>query len=111
MPGLVSLVWYVDSFHVFFFFLAGGTDVVMTWQMNRRPRLTDELESLISSDEPTMTGSDSSLAAASETDAEMLKFLVDLFVQCTDGNPSNRPTAVQVYEMLCSVLPLPDPKS
>ncbi|XXG76763.1 hypothetical protein AAC387_Pa08g1050 [Persea americana] len=80
-------------------------------QMNRRPRLTDELESLISSDEPTMTGSDSSLAAASETDAEMLKFLVDLFVQCTDGNPSNRPTAVQVYEMLCSVLPLPDPKS
>lgn len=93
--------------------MASGIDVVNCHglQMNQRPRLTDELEALISSAEPSMTGSDSSLPAASESDAGMLKFLVDLFVQCTDGIPSNRPTAVQIYEMLCSVLPQPDPTS
>lgn len=80
-------------------------------QMNRRPRLTDELETLALSNEPTMTGSDSSLEAASESDAELLKFLVNLFYQCTEGNPADRPTAAHIHDMLCSILPPPDSTS
>lgn len=79
--------------------------------MDQRPRLTDELEALALLDKPTRSGSDSSSAAASESNAENLKFLVNLFCRCTDGNPAKRPTAAHIYEMLCSVMPMPDATS
>ncbi|XP_058105389.1 uncharacterized protein LOC131248899 [Magnolia sinica] len=68
-------------------------------QSNQRPQLTNELEALDSSDESTMTGSDSASAAPSEAEAQ--KFLIDLFRECTKGNPADRPTARQIYDRLC----------
>ena len=35
-----------------------------------------------------------------EDDLDTLRFLVDLFSQCTAENPENRPTADRLYELL-----------
>ncbi|KAF8401756.1 hypothetical protein HHK36_012702 [Tetracentron sinense] len=67
--------------------------------MGERPRLTEELEALRSSDEPTMARSGSELSEP-EAEAETLRFLVDLFCQCTMGNPTDRPTAEHLYDIL-----------
>ncbi|KAF6161821.1 hypothetical protein GIB67_008582 [Kingdonia uniflora] len=61
-------------------------------QVGQRPRLTDKLEELRSSDE-------SSLVKA-EAEVETLKLLVDLFYQCTECNPRDRPTASYLYDTL-----------
>ncbi|KAF5466065.1 hypothetical protein F2P56_016022 [Juglans regia] len=68
-------------------------------QMGKRPLLTDELESLGSATEPAMAQSGVELVG-SEAELETLRFLVDLFRQCTEENPKNRPTADDLYEML-----------
>ncbi|POO02074.1 Serine/threonine protein kinase [Trema orientale] len=70
-------------------------------QLGKRPRLTDELEDLRSSSEPKIAQSGVELE---EKDAELdaLQFLVDLFCQCTEENPMDRPTAEELYEMLLS---------
>lgn len=67
--------------------------------MGKRPPLTDELETLVSMNESGGTHSDSDVAGP-EADLEKLKFLVDLFLRCTEGNPSNRPAATEIYELL-----------
>lgn len=67
--------------------------------MGKRPSLTDELESLGSATEPAMAQSGVELVG-SEAELETLRFLVDLFRQCTEENPKNRPTADALNEML-----------
>lgn len=61
--------------------------------------MTDELEVLGSFSEPEMAQSGAELVA-SEAELETLRFLVDLFRQCTKENPKSRPTADHLYEML-----------
>nr|AMM42875.1 LRR-RLK [Vernicia fordii] len=68
-------------------------------QTGKRPPLTKELETLASMNEPATTQPGSNLAGA-EAESETLRFLVDLFHRCTEGNPANRPTAAEIYELL-----------
>lgn len=63
-------------------------------QMGKRPRLPEELEALESSSESAMTQS------GTEAEVETLRFLVDVFCRCTEENPSDRPTAQDLYDML-----------
>ncbi|KAK4258014.1 hypothetical protein QN277_007527 [Acacia crassicarpa] len=68
-------------------------------QMGKPPQLTEELEALSSPKEPTMIQS-SDEPDKSDTKADMMKFLVDLFHRCVEENPVKRPTAKEIYEML-----------
>lgn len=69
-------------------------------QTKQRPRLTPELEELVSPDEPK---SRSKSGIFSDSDVKVLKLLVDLFYQCTRGNPVDRPTARYIYDSLGAV--------
>ncbi|XP_010917626.1 uncharacterized protein [Elaeis guineensis] len=69
-------------------------------QMKQGPRLPPELEALASPDE-LKSGSKSEIFC--DADAKILKLLVDLFYQCTSGNPADRPTARDIYDSLFSV--------
>ncbi|KAM7279018.1 hypothetical protein ACFE04_006152 [Oxalis oulophora] len=66
-------------------------------QMGKRPPLTDELEVLGSVNEPEMGQSDTESV---EDEIESLRFLVDLYRRCTEADPSDRPTARDLHEML-----------
>ncbi|XWS08908.1 hypothetical protein CRYUN_Cryun40dG0041100 [Craigia yunnanensis] len=68
-------------------------------QMGKRPRLPEELEALVSLTESAMTQSGTELDGT-EAEIETLKFLVDVFRQCTEENPTDRPTAEDLYDML-----------
>ncbi|KAL0433734.1 UNVERIFIED_CONTAM: putative serine/threonine-protein kinase DDB [Sesamum latifolium] len=57
-------------------------------QMGERPKLTDELEALAQS-EPDL-----------EAESEPLRFLAKLYHQCTEKNPSDRPSAKNIYNLL-----------
>ena len=67
--------------------------------MGKRPPLTDELEALMLMNEPATTQSVSDVTGP-EAESETLRFLVDLFRRCTEGNPAARPTAAEIYELL-----------
>ncbi|XP_042489073.1 uncharacterized protein LOC122069186 [Macadamia integrifolia] len=69
-------------------------------QMGERPLLTEELEILRFSEEPERTRSSRVERVDAEAEAEIIRFLVDLFRRCTKGNPADRPTAEQLYDML-----------
>ncbi|XP_059626617.1 uncharacterized protein LOC132269448 [Cornus florida] len=68
-------------------------------QTGKRPQLTDELEALGSLEEPAMAQSGTQLEGP-EAESDTLRFLVDLFRRCTEGNPTDRPTAENLYNML-----------
>ncbi|KAI4345697.1 hypothetical protein L6164_012797 [Bauhinia variegata] len=68
-------------------------------QMGRGPQLTDELEELSSQNEPTSIQSGKE-PGKSDADADVLKFLVNLFHRCMEENPAKRPTAEEIYDML-----------
>ncbi|XP_022760190.1 uncharacterized protein LOC111306664 isoform X3 [Durio zibethinus] len=68
-------------------------------QMGRRPTLPEELEILESSSESAMTQSGTELDGT-EAEVETLRFLVDVFRRCTEKNPTDRPTAEDLYDML-----------
>ncbi|KAK1391912.1 Serine/threonine-protein kinase PAK 6 [Heracleum sosnowskyi] len=70
-------------------------------KMGKRPPLTDELEALGSQEDPTMAHSGAELDS-SDPDFENLKFLVGLYQQCTEKDPTDRPTAENLYNMLCA---------
>ncbi|URD74714.1 STYKc [Musa troglodytarum] len=70
-------------------------------QMQQRPRLTPELEALASSPEEKKAISQAKIF--SDAEAEILKLLVDLFYQCTRGNPADRPSAKHIYDSLSVV--------
>ncbi|KAE9618250.1 hypothetical protein Lal_00047286 [Lupinus albus] len=74
------------------------SDVHDSLQIGKRPKLTAELEALCSVNEPTLIQS----GKVEETDAEvdMLKFLVNLFGKCVEEDPTERPTAQEIHEML-----------
>ncbi|XP_068635778.1 uncharacterized protein [Aristolochia californica] len=77
-------------------------------ETKQRPPLPAELDTLVLSDEPAMTGSVSP-TGLSEPDTEALKILVDLFYHCTKPNPAERPTAIHIYDKLQNaVSSLPD---
>ena len=67
--------------------------------MGKRPQLPEELEAL-GTQEPAMSQSGKEPEGGPETEVENLRFLVDLFLQCTERNPTDRPTAENVYKML-----------
>uniref|UniRef100_A0A6V7QQN9 Protein kinase domain-containing protein n=1 Tax=Ananas comosus var. bracteatus TaxID=296719 RepID=A0A6V7QQN9_ANACO len=68
-------------------------------QRKQGPQLTPELEAFSSLDEPITR---LNLGISSDAAAVMLKLLIDLFHQCTRGNPADRPTAENIYNSLCS---------
>ncbi|XP_028789169.1 uncharacterized protein LOC114745182 [Neltuma alba] len=68
-------------------------------QMGKPPQLTEELEALSSLNEPTMIRSGDE-PDKSDTEADLMKFLVDLFHRCVEENPAKRPTVKEIYEML-----------
>lgn len=68
-------------------------------QMGKRPKLTEELESLGSSTEHTRAELGAGLEKP-ESESETLRFLVHLFHHCTEENPTDRPTARDIYETL-----------
>lgn len=65
--------------------------------MGKRPQLPEELEAL-GSQEPEVA--QSGKEEGPETEVEKLGFLVDLVRRCTEGNPTDRPTAENLYKML-----------
>ncbi|KAH6821620.1 Leucine-rich repeat protein kinase family protein [Perilla frutescens var. hirtella] len=64
------------------------TEIHNLLQGGERPKLTDELEALAQSDEEL------------ERQSETLRFLTKLFHQCTEKNPSDRPSAKKIYDLL-----------
>ncbi|GKV19678.1 hypothetical protein SLEP1_g29904 [Rubroshorea leprosula] len=68
-------------------------------QSGKRPQLTKELEALQSLNETTMSQSGTELEG-SEAEVEAIRFLIDVFRRCTEENPSDRPTAEELYNML-----------
>uniref|UniRef100_A0A7N0TF83 Protein kinase domain-containing protein n=1 Tax=Kalanchoe fedtschenkoi TaxID=63787 RepID=A0A7N0TF83_KALFE len=71
-------------------------------QMGQRPDLPIEFQkALQAAEKPAMDQSCSDPPEASETaNLESLSFLLDLFQQCTQNNPADRPTAQKIQEML-----------
>ncbi|CAN0887129.1 Serine/threonine-protein kinase STY13 [Linum grandiflorum] len=66
-------------------------------ESGRRPPLTDDLEELAN----VPAGKEKSkLETEWSGEQETLRFLVNLFRQCTEGNPLDRPTANDIYESL-----------
>lgn len=76
------------------------TEIYDLLNMKQRPMLPPKLEALAKSEEAT---AESDLGL-SETDTKNMKLLLDLFYQCTEGDPADRPTAIDVFDKLCSVL-------
>ncbi|XP_021290154.1 LOW QUALITY PROTEIN: uncharacterized protein LOC110421035 [Herrania umbratica] len=68
-------------------------------QMGKRPRLTEELEALDLLSESAMTQSGTELDGT-EAEVDTLRFLVDVFCRCTEENPTDRPTAEELYDIL-----------
>lgn len=66
--------------------------------MGKRPQLPKELEAL-SSQESAMAQSGKE-QEEQETEIENLRFLVDLFHQCTERHPTDRPTSESIHKML-----------
>lgn len=74
----------------------------MLKQAGNRPPLTDELEALGSDEKPSKARNSKSLEDTTDAELEALGFLVDIFRQCTEGNPGDRPSASDLYESLAS---------
>lgn len=63
--------------------------------MGKRPVLTDELEGLGPEED-----SEEVQESAEYKKKKRLRFLIDIYRQCTKDDPNNRPTANEVYQML-----------
>lgn len=74
------------------------TEIYDLLNMKRRPSLPPNLEALAKSEEAT---AESDLGL-SEVDTKKMRLLLDLFYQCTEGDPADRPSAMDVFEKLCS---------
>ncbi|KMS96166.1 hypothetical protein BVRB_001470 [Beta vulgaris subsp. vulgaris] len=70
-------------------------------QNGKRPLLSGDLELLGSLEESSRSKSSKKLEEA-DSELESLRFLVDLFHECTNGNPAERPTAEDLYDILLS---------
>ncbi|XP_052190200.1 uncharacterized protein LOC127799939 [Diospyros lotus] len=69
-------------------------------QTGKRPPLTEELEALVLSEGPAMSQSGTDPGRLEAAGLETLKFLVDVYRQCTEKNPADRPTSDSLYNML-----------
>ncbi|KAK2980657.1 hypothetical protein RJ640_011465 [Escallonia rubra] len=67
-------------------------------KMGKRPQLTDELEASRPLEDPAMVSGTE--LEGPEAESETRKFLVNLYRQCTEENPNNRPTAEHLYNLL-----------
>ncbi|KAL2922779.1 Protein lap4 [Bienertia sinuspersici] len=76
-----------------------GTPRWMAPENGKRPSLTGEIELLVSLEEPSASTSCEEFEGA-DSEVEGLRFLVDVFHQCTNGNPTERPTAEELYDMV-----------
>lgn len=63
--------------------------------------MSGDLELLGSLEESSRSKSSKKLEEA-DSELESLRFLVDLFHECTNGNPAERPTAEDLYDILLS---------
>ncbi|GKV43730.1 hypothetical protein SLEP1_g50984 [Rubroshorea leprosula] len=68
-------------------------------QSGKRPQLTEELKALESPNATTMSQSSIELEG-SELEVKTLRFLIDVYRHCTEKNPSDRPTAEELNNML-----------
>ncbi|KAI4369654.1 hypothetical protein MLD38_018075 [Melastoma candidum] len=68
-------------------------------QSGERPKLTDEIELLMSSDD-TATSSALQKEERLKFEVEALRTLVNLFQRCTQKNPTDRPSAGDIYKLL-----------
>uniref|UniRef100_A0A7C8ZJJ6 Protein kinase domain-containing protein n=2 Tax=Opuntia streptacantha TaxID=393608 RepID=A0A7C8ZJJ6_OPUST len=66
----------------------------------KRPPLTEDLELLGKSEDPPKPDSPEELEETTDKEVEGLRFLIDVFCQCTNGNPAERPTAEDIYKMV-----------
>lgn len=64
--------------------------------MGKRPMLTKELEALGPVEDIEVTQSDNAEYKKEKT----MRFLIDIYRQCTKEDPSDRPTAKKVYQIL-----------
>lgn len=68
--------------------------------MGQRPELPERLQKALQTQiNPAMDHSDSTVESV-PTERKTLNFLVDLFQQCTQKNPADRPDAQKIYQML-----------
>lgn len=81
---------------------AGLTDskIHSLLEEGKRPPLTEELEALGELEELSKSKSPKKLEGTTDSEVEDLKFLIDVFRKCTNGNPDERPTAEDLYEMV-----------
>ncbi|CAI9287241.1 unnamed protein product [Lactuca saligna] len=69
--------------------------------MGKRPRLTDELEALGPVEEEEEDDSkETELQTEEYKEEKTLRFLIDIYRQCTQDDPNDRPTAIRLYKML-----------
>ncbi|XP_071685901.1 uncharacterized protein [Rutidosis leptorrhynchoides] len=66
--------------------------------MGKRPLLTDELEAMGPAEDTQVTISQSKTEEYKKE--KMLRFLIDIYRQCTKEDPNDRPTAEKLYHIL-----------
>ncbi|XP_071714915.1 uncharacterized protein [Rutidosis leptorrhynchoides] len=67
--------------------------------MGKRPVLTDELEAMGPAEDTDVTKSKSKTEEYKKE--KTMRFLIDIYRQCTKEDPSDRPTAEKIYQILC----------
>uniref|UniRef100_A0A1J3JM25 Serine/threonine-protein kinase PAK 6 n=1 Tax=Noccaea caerulescens TaxID=107243 RepID=A0A1J3JM25_NOCCA len=73
-------------------------------QKGKRPKLPEELETLISETEEDESAANKLRAEfdLTETDLDTMRFLIDLFQRCTEESPLDRLNAGELHEMILS---------
>ena len=72
-------------------------------QNGKRPKLPKKLETLISeTEEEESTNKLSEVFDLTEPDLDTMRFLIDVFHQCTEESPSDRLNAGDLHEMILS---------
>lgn len=72
-------------------------------QNGKRPKLPKKLETLISeTEEEESTNKLSEVFDLTESDLDTMRFLIDVFHQCTEESPSDRLNAGDLHEMILS---------
>lgn len=74
------------------------SDIHSLLERGERPGLTEELEALRV--EARAMGKSNKEMESTGAETETLRFLIGLFCQCTEENPSERPTAENLHKML-----------
>ncbi|XP_071714916.1 uncharacterized protein [Rutidosis leptorrhynchoides] len=65
----------------------------------KRPVLTDELEAMGPGEDTDVAKSESKTEEYKKE--KTMRFLIDIYRQCTKEDPSDRPTAEEIYQLLC----------